>query len=81
MQTGVGDKWGEVGRELAVGGKHSQCSENEGSGRPVGGGVGGSLILESEERRADWGRVLREATCAWRAAVVLQCLTTATTEC
>ena len=76
MQTGVGDKWGEVGRELGVGGKHSQCSE-----RAAGGGVGGSLILESEERRGDWGRVLREATCAWRAAVVLQCLTTATTEC
>ena len=44
-------------------------------------GVGGSLILELEERKSDLGRGLREATCAWRAAGVLQCLTTATTEC
>ena len=85
MQTRVGDKWGEVGRELGVGAKHSQCSENEGRGGAAGGGglqnLGGSFILELEERRGDWGRILREATCAWRAAEVLQCLTTATTEC
>ena len=79
MQTGVGDKWGEVGRELGVGAKHSQCSENEGREGAAGGG--GCRILELEERRGDWGRILREATCAWRAAEVLQCLTTATTEC
>ena len=48
--------------------------------REVGGGVG--LRVGGEERRGDWGlRGSREATCAWRAAVVLQCLTTATTEC
>ena len=76
----MGDKWGEVGGELAVGGKHSQCSENEGGDRPLGGGVG--LRVGGEERRGDWGlRGSREATCAWRAAEVLQCLTTATTEC
>ena len=46
----MGDKWGEVGRELGVGGKHSQCSE-----RAAGGGVGGSLILESEGRRVIGG--------------------------
>jgi len=47
LKTGVGDKWGEVGRELGVGAKHSQCSENEGRGGAAGGGASwGCRILE-----------------------------------
>ena len=86
----MGDKWAE---NWAWEPKLPECSERDGRGQLEEGSLGvedlgGSWrILEDlwswvlGKRKGDRGRVWRGATCAWRATGVLQCLTTATTEC